>query len=942
MATDETSGLRAAGFYLGVFLVVYCGGAFFMPILLLVNFCVSLALIAQSLISGSSLSRNGWLGGRLADVLVRTQDLIHMGIGAWAGLVHLSLFFPMSMIIAFVLPSYFALPKKVQNAVLSLPKHLRLQRSTKHVDSIEKVIIWLGRSFMDHLLSMGSHAGAMISRFIAPLSSSTCYTILWWAINSAVVDYLVLHSMKIGTRILYVLRWVQSIIAVTVIAPGLYFGSDLTSPILTFFSLQLLIWPAPVGFLVYFMDRLKKAASELDSQEYSDKQRGNASIYATLMVKEPEAETSSITRHSTLVRLLIIEPGSREQKIHCRLKVADLAFADKLQYEALSYVWGPPDLAKTIEINYNTFAVSTALFQALIHLRYNREPRTIWIDAISINQVDLAERSTQVLLMQDIYSKASRVVVWLGEVEPWGLKYLLEAADTAVEGENFIHYGAVNVVSNLLRRPWWARVWVIQELVLARDVTVYCGSQALGWDRFCLVVNSSTSLPSFPSSGVYIDEFRALRDNWKARVYLSSTGEPEPIDSDESGQRDARATDMLSLIYDFRSRRTTDPRDKVFAFQGLAQALDSRPLIARQPFNLAMLLVRPDYARRNSFICIDLARRHIRRTRSLSIMALAECARQTYPSIPDTTNDNREQYLPSWCPALMNIEAIDKGLRFRPFWTGLPSEGDEHFSAAGRVPLQALPPEPSDFKVPSGWEHLDFDGYSSYGGYPHKLDIQVLTQLCDTIVEAGPVAGGSMSKLVNSTMKVISRQQSTMLNSFRGRNSWDSMLPNWRRMALEAHRSRKSRSAEMEFEEEFQLTITAGKFSAVPRSTDQQGNHASPLFADASTTAMGYQAYLAAREDTCANRVMFVTPGGRFGIGPPDLLVGDEVCVVLGIQVPVVLRKVGEVRDGCVQYNADDWLFVGQVYLHQRMVYQGDLAKNIRDFKVAIESRVLT
>ncbi|KAL1864895.1 hypothetical protein Daus18300_007462 [Diaporthe australafricana] len=521
MAGDEAkesglrSGLRAAAFYIGFFLVVFCGGAFFlMPFLLATNFCVSVLLIAQSLIRAGPLSRDGGLGGRLASLLARVQGLVQMGIAMWAGAVHLCLIFPASMIFAFVLPSFFVLPEMVRNAVLRLPKHFGSKNDAERVDSTEKVVIWLVRSSKGHLLGIASQINATIRDCLWVESgltgrmSSTCSTILWRIINSATVDFMILHSMGFAARLFHALRWVQSLAAVIIIAPSFYFGADAggTGATLTFFSLQLQVWLAPLGFMMYFVNQLKTAASDLDSQEYSEKQRGNSSIYATLHVKGPEVDTLNGVQKGALIRVLVIEPGRRDQPIRCRLKVIDLASSERIQYEALSHFWGQPDLAEKIEVNHNDFAVSTRLFQAILHLRHRNQPREIWIDAICINQADLAERSAQVQLMQHIYSKASRVVVWLGEEEPWGLKNLVKGTN----GASGVHYGAVRVVSNLLGRPWWTRVWVTQELVLARAVMVCCGSQTLGWDRFCSVVSDSALLPSFPNDHVDIDLFRAL------------------------------------------------------------------------------------------------------------------------------------------------------------------------------------------------------------------------------------------------------------------------------------------------------------------------------------------------------------------------------------------------------------------------------------------------
>lgn len=66
--------------------------------------------------------------------------------------------------------------------------------------------------------------------------------------------------------------------------------------------------------------------------------------------------------------------------------------------------------------------------------------------------------------------------------------------------------------------------------------------------------------------------------------------------------------------------------------------------------------------------------------------------------------------------------------------------------------------------------------------------------------------------------------------------------------------------------------------------------------------------------------------------------------MVIGKQVPIILRRVGSAdnRDRCLQYDPNDWLFIGQAYLHQKMVYDGDLAEEIRSGSVTVETRVLT
>ncbi|KIW09132.1 uncharacterized protein PV09_00070 [Verruconis gallopava] len=114
------------------------------------------------------------------------------------------------------------------------------------------------------------------------------------------------------------------------------------------------------------------------------------------------------------IRLLSLAP-SRDwtDAIHVRLVEARLS--DDLVYEALSYCWG--DISKRLLIfcDGKPFLVSENLETALRHLRLEESERILWIDAICINQADYEERKHQVGMMRSIYSRAKRVLVWLGE-----------------------------------------------------------------------------------------------------------------------------------------------------------------------------------------------------------------------------------------------------------------------------------------------------------------------------------------------------------------------------------------------------------------------------------------------------------------------------------------------------------------------------------------------
>ena len=127
------------------------------------------------------------------------------------------------------------------------------------------------------------------------------------------------------------------------------------------------------------------------------------------------------------IRILILEPGSTNSPICCRLITANLKDS-RLKYKALSYEWGSPDNPQKITLNGKDFSVQQNLWSALCYLRNKQRSwfsrlwdpwnetniERLWIDAICINQNDLLERGHQVSMMGSIYQKAE-VICWLGD-----------------------------------------------------------------------------------------------------------------------------------------------------------------------------------------------------------------------------------------------------------------------------------------------------------------------------------------------------------------------------------------------------------------------------------------------------------------------------------------------------------------------------------------------
>lgn len=121
------------------------------------------------------------------------------------------------------------------------------------------------------------------------------------------------------------------------------------------------------------------------------------------------------------IRLLSLLPGERGESddvISCRISVADLSNSPR--YEALSYRWGDASETRLITIEdeergaTTKFQITVNLFLAMTRLRCESE-RMLWVDAICIDQQNEVEKSVQVGMMRNIYEKAQRTLIWLGE-----------------------------------------------------------------------------------------------------------------------------------------------------------------------------------------------------------------------------------------------------------------------------------------------------------------------------------------------------------------------------------------------------------------------------------------------------------------------------------------------------------------------------------------------
>lgn len=128
------------------------------------------------------------------------------------------------------------------------------------------------------------------------------------------------------------------------------------------------------------------------------------------------------------IRVLDVLPRISGRPLECEMRTVPLSDSAS-SYETVSYCWGDPTPSKVLAVNGAKLRVPTSSWNALNRLAYEDRPRTLWIDAVCINQHDKSERAQQVSLMAKVYSRGQRNVVYLGEHDD---EVLVDAAFSTV------------------------------------------------------------------------------------------------------------------------------------------------------------------------------------------------------------------------------------------------------------------------------------------------------------------------------------------------------------------------------------------------------------------------------------------------------------------------------------------------------------------------------
>jgi hypothetical protein len=276
-----------------------------------------------------------------------------------------------------------------------------------------------------------------------------------------------------------------------------------------------------------------------------------------------------------------LQPGHGSAPLVCRISI--VALENEPQYEALSYTWGDPsdrhDLYQEPEgpdASMTTVRIGGGLYEALMQLRDPAKSRTLWVDAVCIDQENLPERGEQVKIMRKIYSRATHVLIWLGPEDDMTAAALHMIAElknhvasrglslealralkdedpvTEILGLEYHTYSAESLAPlwNLYRRPWFKRIWVLQEATAGGSRSkVQIGFHIIPWDDLGM---ATLWLVAYLWTSPLAVKGEAGTGNaltmWQAKLHAHKT--------------------PPSVLDEARAFLATDARDKVFALWG--------------------------------------------------------------------------------------------------------------------------------------------------------------------------------------------------------------------------------------------------------------------------------------------------------------------------------------------------------------------------------------
>lgn len=596
-----------------------------------------------------------------------------------------------------------------------------------------------------------------------------------------------------------------------------------------------------------------------------------------------------------------------------------------LKYIALSYVWGLEMSQTSLVVNGTDFKATANLFDFLVRYRkisyivpqWELANLPLWIDAVCINQEDILERNSQVQMMGSIYRSATRTISWLGpddsdsetamkvmrdifpkvndSIRKQDLLAWLDPEQTNLWQRNSQRADRSTFTSgntfwdscrDMLSRPYFSRSWITQELVLSRNVVVLCGQQTLPLIAFWVIWEWLLRIEGLPcpaqvDAGLW--SFLSSREGRRLLGWGALNKLPNLMEL-MRGSKNAPEQDLPliwhQLVLHTRILQATDPRDKLYSVLGM---LDRK--------------FKPDYSASIEDVFYDFAKEYAYAEKRLSI--LREAGHGTSFGTPE--HPRHRLFVPSWVP---NWDALSKEFTWGQFYHGgyrLFADGNPHPSLQQASDSQAGPPlekrSAQNFKIAG--RTLKARGLlcdSTVAFHRLGVDHESWTSFCEDYVlsrgEQGQYATGI--PVLQALARVIFLDRDPISS----RNVDHSTLPqDMFRLCILGIILMGSHA---------QSVVEKFGLASHPEIVEKflgPGDQAAHLLesgelpkdlVDISTLRVHLPKLTSDRLSLVLNYVAFWTSDGYLGWGPPGMAEGDDVCVIIGCDVPVILRYVGD------------------------------------------------
>ncbi|KAI0529990.1 heterokaryon incompatibility protein-domain-containing protein [Xylaria digitata] len=320
---------------------------------------------------------------------------------------------------------------------------------------------------------------------------------------------------------------------------------------------------------------------------------------------------------STHFRILRLSAGSPMDALHGWVEIVDSRHP--IEYQAVSYPWadktGDKSLCRRIFLggHHQPLPITLNCFRALRHLRKRSAQSSLWIDAVCIDQQSPSERSHQVGLMSKIFSSATNVCVYSGNEDDIPEAMNAEAIkllNMALQDDNYV-VPRSRALEMFFNRPYFSRLWVVQEVLLARSLSFHCGMVSTK------PIKRADLQPALVSN---------LPPLWMSL-----------IDDMPETQRTTRG--LLSVLATTYACEASDMRDKIFGLLGLIEDTLEKQLA-------------PDYSLTIREVYIGTAAYLVQKHRSLNILNFAGLGHSGCTEDESTClNHPRVTYgIPSWVP----------------------------------------------------------------------------------------------------------------------------------------------------------------------------------------------------------------------------------------------------------------------------------------------------